>query len=386
MAQFAINIGQVRPLPDSEAAVARKLSGYADEVRKAANGLGIQSSAASSIKSSLRSAAVKIDQHSVSMSGMSSALSSIVDKYEKTEQTIVSKAEENAGQRNILSEFGSEFQDNYGLGDLLKGSGYIGTIYGFVQDIRNGKYSSDFWKTGYDVSQFLIGAVDTYRRYKKIGRAVGGKKAMCWWAKNITGIKSLGRVSSAKNVFTRFKNNLTNKTSPFNMQLKENFKNVTGKNGVKKAGVAWAGILTNGVLNYWGNKEEQAASNGEMSNARVIAETITGTAVDTVIDYTESAVVGAAVTALCPVALPGVVVVAASGLVIAGINAGVKALTGKTTTEWVSDTILNIGGKIADATSKLDEAAAKVGEKVGKAARKVTDSIGKWFSNKFAFA
>lgn len=259
-------------------------------------------------------------------------------------------------------EFWSGFWSNYGWEGLLSGAGYIGTIYDLISDIKNGKTWKDFGKTGISIYQFLSGAVKTFNNYKKIGNAVGTETAMAWWLKNITGLKPLGRASTAKNPFTRFANNLTNKTSPFNAQFKNVVNNFKGANGIGKAVASWGAVAVNGVLNWFSNKDEQASSNGTMSDGRVIAETITETAVDTVLTYGTGIVVGAAVTAVAgTVAAPGVVVVAASGAVVAGLNAGVKALTGKTTTEWISDTILDTGVAI------------------GNAVKNASKSIGSWF-------
>lgn len=266
------------------------------------------------------------------------------------------------GPGGQLQIFTDEFWSNYGWKEILSGAGYIGTIYSLINDIKNGKTWRDFAKNGVNAYQFLSGAAKTYNNYKKIGNAVGTKTAMAWWAKNVTGLKSLGRASTAKNPFTRFANNLTNKTSPFNAQFKNVVDNFKGANGVGKAVASWGAVAVNGVLNWFNNKDEQANSNGTMSDGRVIAETITETAVDTALTYGTGIVVGAAVTAaLGTVAAPGVVVVAASGAVVAGLNAGVKALTGKTTTEWISDAVLDTG------------------EAIGNAAKNVSESIGSWF-------
>lgn len=264
--------------------------------------------------------------------------------------------------------FTDEFGANYGWKQILSGAGYIGTIYNLVNDIRSGKSWADFGNTGVRTYQFLSGAAETFNNYKKIGNAVGTKTAMAWWAKKITGLKSLGRASTAKNPITRFFNNLTNKTSPFNAQFKNVVNNFKGANGVGKAVASWAGVAATGIANVFRNIDEQKASNGTMSTGRVIAETITETAVDIALTYGTEIVVGAAVTAaLGTVAAPGIVVIAASQGIAAGINAGVKALTGKTTTEWISDGILDIGKSIGNAVS----GAAK--------------SIGNWFG-KLAFA
>lgn len=270
------------------------------------------------------------------------------------------------GPGGQLKIFTDEFLSNYGWKEILSGACYIGTIYNLINDIRDGKSWRDLAKTGVDTYRFLSGAAKTYNNYKKIGNAVGTKTAMAWWAKNITGLKPLGRASTAKNPFTRFANNLTNKTSPFNAQFKNIVNNFKGANGVGKAVASWGTVAVNGVLNWFSNKDEQANSNGTMSDGRVIAETITETVVDTALTYGTGIVVGAAVTAaLGTVAAPGIVVVAASGAVVAGLNAGVKALTGKTTTEWISDTILDTGEAIGSAVSN--------------AAKNVSESIGSWF-------
>lgn len=270
------------------------------------------------------------------------------------------------GPGGQLKIFTDEFLSNYGWKEILSGAGYIGTIYNLINDIRDGKSWRDLAKTGVDTYRFLSGAAKTYNNYKKIGNAVGTKTAMAWWTKNITGLKPLGRASTAKNPFTRFANNLTNKTSPFNAQFKNIVNNFKGANGVGKAVASWGTVAVNGVLNWFSNKDEQANSNGTMSDGRVIAETITETVVDTALTYGTGIVVGAAVTAaLGTVAAPGIVVVAASGAVVAGLNAGVKALTGKTTTEWISDTILDTGEAIGSAVSN--------------AAKNVSESIGSWF-------
>lgn len=258
------------------------------------------------------------------------------------------------------------FRSYFGWNELLAGAGYIGTIYDLINDIRNGKTWKDFAKSGVDIFQFLSGAGITYKNYKRIGNAVGTKKAMGWWVKNITGLKPLGRASTAKNPVTRFVNNLTNKTSPFNAQIKNVIKDFKGANGVGKAVASWGSVAADGVLNWFGNKEEQANSNGSMSDGRVIAETVTETVVDTVFSYGAGAVIGAGVTAaLGTVAAPGIVVAAAGGAVIAGVNAGVEYLTGKTATEWVSDTILDAGEAIGNA--------------VGNAVKGASEVVGSWF-------
>lgn len=271
----------------------------------------------------------------------------------------------------IINNFKDSFTDEFGWKEVLSGAGYIGTIYNLITGIKDGRTWADLGKSGKETYDFISGAIKTYKNYKKIGNAVGTKTAMTWWAKNITGIKSLGRASAAKNPITRFKNNLTNKTSPFNAQIKNTLKDFNGGNGIGKAIASWGAVALTGVTNAFSNIDEQKESNGTMSTGRVVAETISETIIDTALTYGSGVVVGAAVTAaLGTVAAPGVLVVAASGAIVAGVNAGVKALTGKTTTEWLSDSILDAGEAI--------------GKKVGNAVRNVKQSIGNWFG-KLAF-
>ena len=269
------------------------------------------------------------------------------------------------------STFVNEFKKNYGVKDALAGSGYIGKIYGYINDIKSAEGWYDYVDTGVNIFSFLSSAKKTWRNYKMIGNAVGVKKSTTWWFKNVTGVKPLGRSSTASTWIKRFGNNLTNKTSPFASQLKSIGKDFTGANGVGKAVSSWGTVALTGVVNFFGNKQEQKESNGIMSDGRVVAETITETAIDTAITLGASAVVGAAVAACSTVALPGVVVTAAAGLVIAGVNAGIKACTGKTATEWVSDAILDTGEKVVSA--------------VENAAKNVKNAVGGWFKKlKFA--
>ena len=269
------------------------------------------------------------------------------------------------------SVFIKELKENYGIKDILAGSGYIGEIYGFIDDIKSAEGWYDYVDTGVNLYNFFNGATKTWKNYKLIGNAVGVKTSTTWWLKNVTGLKPLGRSSTASTWIKRFGNNLTNKTSPFASQLRNIGKDFTGANGVGKAVSSWGSVAVTGIVNFFGNKQEQKESNGTMSDGRVVAETVTETAIDTVVSIGAGAVVGAAVAACTTVALPGVVVTAAAGLVVAGVNAGIKACTGKTGTEWVSDAILDTGEKVINA--------------VGDAAKNVKNAVSGWFKKiKFA--
>lgn len=363
MSEFEVKVGNVRAIAREQDTINKQMKQLEEAIQQVQNGLSFEIAQKERIRQRLRTVGNAISSQAKGLSNASKALEQIADTYETTERKLAGL--KISAKESIWDKFVKEFQSEFGWSDLLKGSNYIGTIYGLINDIKNGKTWKDLGNSGYKIYEFMENAAKTYSNYKKIGNAVGKKKAMTWWAKNITGLKSLGRASAAKNPVTRFVNNLTNKTSPFN--IRKNFvDNFSGANGAKKAVASWATVAVSAVTNWFSNKEEQANSNGTMSDGRVLAETVMETIVDTVLTNTTSIVVGAAVTtAFGTVAAPGVLVVAVSGVIVAGFNAGVKALTGKTTTEWISDSILDLVGNIGRAV--------------------VSNPIGKWFQ-KLSFA
>lgn len=375
MAEFSVKTNTVKEAANVQGALLNELEQIQQSVRKISGSLVIKTTAATGIKNRLNGLVGRMEDQKAGMRSMKNALDTIAQLYEETERSICGYAEGEIKTLQLRTKkdgpsFWFDFTDLIGKIADNPGTGYFGPIYKLFNDFKNGKSWKDFVKAGVDTFQFLSGAAKTFNNYKKIGNAVGTKTAMAWWAKNITGLKPLGRTSTAKNPFTRFANNLTNKTSPFHAQLKNVVDNFKGANGVGKAAMSWGAVAVNGVMNWSDNKEEQARSNGTMSDERVIAETITETAVDTALTYGASIVVGAAVTAALPVAAPGIAVAAVSGVIVTGINTGVKALTGKTTTEWISDTILDAG-----------EAGGRV---VANIAKNVSESVGSWF-NKLSF-
>lgn len=333
------------------------LNGYASQMKRYQASLlnvqfdsKFQMDAQRIIQKQLRETKAVLEKQTTSMSSMHSSLGQICQCYKKTDNHIannlngsifdLSNFEGNANN----DDFWSILKSKYGWGELLAGAGYIGSIYNFFDDIKKGKMVNPN-----RVYRFINGAFETFRRYKKIGNAVGTNKAMGWWLKSITGVKPLGRASTASDLLTRFTNNLTNKTSPFHAQFVDVIDNFKGANGVGNAVASWGSVALSGVLNWFDNKGEQADSNGQMSDERVVAETITETVVDTVLTNGAGIVVGAAVTTVIgTTAAPGLVVVAAGGLIVAGVNAGVEALTGQTVTEWVSDSIIDFGESVGD--------------------------------------
>ena len=349
--------------------ISSQIRGYAEDVLSAKNALPISGGSARSLKSSLSVLYKEMREEADKVTSMKSGLEQSVGIYSGIERNLSGKKAEGTTDSPVSSDestFAEEFWQDYGWDGLLAGSNYIGKVRKLVKGYKDTSDWKDVVRNVNDTYEFAEGAYTTFRNYRKIGRAVGTTKSMGWWGKAITGLKPLGRVSTAKNPLTRFKNNLTNKTSPFHASFESIVNDFKGKNGVGKAFASWATVAVNGALNLKSNLDEQKASNGTMSNWRVAAETVTETAIDTVLTYGAGIVVGAAVSAvLGPVAVPGIVVTALSGMLISAANAGIKKLTGKSVTEFLSDSILDTGEFVL--------------KSVGNGAKKVTKAVAGWF-------
>lgn len=258
----------------------------------------------------------------------------------------------------------SAFTDEFNLKDIIKSFGNIGKSAGYVISAITAKSWRDWLKIGVGVGTTGYKIFKDIANYAKIGRAVGGKNAVAWFLKKQIGLRNVGHASTCKNPISRFYNNLHNSTSPYNM--KDAFSSFTGKKGVGSAIASWAGVAVNGVINAYGNYEEYKASGGKMSKTRAVVETISETAIDTVVTTAATAVVGAAITAATGVVAAPAVVAIATGVGLAAINAGVKHLTGKSATEFVSDGIIDAG--------------TAVGKFVGKNAKKAGKAVANWFN------
>lgn len=264
-----------------------------------------------------------------------------LDEYIQTDSTLID---------------GSDSFFDYDWKDIVKSLGNIGSIFGVVDSIHNANRWDEWAKSGLSAGKTISKIAKDYNNYAKIGCAIGTNNSTAYFWKKQLGFRTTGHASTASSPTARFYNNLHNTTSPYN--LKDAFSSLTGKKGVGTTAAAWAGVVLTGVSNWYSNKDEQKASNGTMSTGRVVAETITETAIDTVVAYAGTAVVGAAITAATGVVAAPVAVAVATGVAIAGINAGVKACTGKTATEWASDLILDTASAVCDSVANGAKAVA----------------------------
>lgn len=260
-----------------------------------------------------------------------------------------------------LPSFWQAFTQKYGAKNVIKSFGNAGKTVGFVDSALSATSWNQWASIGVSSWQTLSKVAKDFNNYKKIGRAIGKKNSVSYFLKKQVGLRNVGHASIASNPMSRFYNNLHVTTSPFN--IGDAFAPLTGKKGVGTTAAAWAGVALTGITSAFSNVDEQKKSNGTMSMGRVVAETISETAIDTAVTYGGGAVVGAAITAATGVVAAPVVVAVATGATLAGINAGVEALTGKTATEWVSDAII--------------DTAVNVGKGIDSCAK----AVGNWFSS-----
>lgn len=210
-----------------------------------------------------------------------------------------------------LDEPQKGFFEDYDWTDLLISHwGSIGLIGKLGNDNETGKK----WETiAKDIYNIADTGIDLYMDYKDAGRKITDELVE----------KSIGLDKYDPDIFSKF----------------------TGAKGTGKAIGAWAGFAINGILdgvsNYRDNTEEQLLSDGEMSDSRVVAETVTETAVDIGLNLGAKVLVGAIATAVCPVAAPAVLVGIASSFAVDFANEAVRATTGQSVTEWVSDAIID---------------------------------------------
>lgn len=272
-----------------------------------------------------------------------------LDEYKKLRLSVVP----NPRTHQILGPGG---QLDFGWKDVIASFGNIGGIFGIVNSLLKATTWNEWASVGLSAGQTIASIAKDFNNYNKIGRAIGTNNAMAYFWKKQAGFRTVGHASTASSPSARFYNNLHNTTSPYN--LRDAFSPLTGQKGIGTTFAAWAGVALTGVTNAFSNIEEQKASNGAMSTGRVVAETISETAIDTVATYAGTAVVGAAITAVTGAVAAPVVVAVATGAAIAGINAGVEALTGKSATEWVSDAILDTASAVGNAISDGAKAVA----------------------------
>ena len=202
---------------------------------------------------------------------------------------------------------------------------------------------------------------------------------MANWLKPVFGIESTDWISTATKPSKQFIENLTNVDSPFSFKqwlndykpnggividstMTESAKK-TAEEAIHKAKgtavLSYLDVATSGVINLVDNIKEYNESDGKMSGARVVGETVVETASDIAIRKGATFIAGAGLTVLLgsvgvPVVAVPVIAVLASNLIVTGIDAGVKGVTHKSISEHISDFVLD----------SLENAASAIGQGV----------------------
>lgn len=246
--------------------------------------------------------------------------------------------------------------------DLVKLFGSAGSLFGIVNSVLGAKNWIDWGNVGVSATKTISSIAKDYNNYAKIGRAIGSTNSTAYFWRNFFGFNKVGHASTASSASARFYNNLHNTTSPY--KLSGIFDAFTGKKGVVSSVAAWAGVALSGISNAFSNIDEQKKSNGAMSTGRVVAETVTETVIDTAIAYAGSAVIGAAIATVTGSVAAPVVVAAATGAALRGINAGCETVFGVSATEAISDFALNAASAVGNAVTDGTKAVASWFEKL----------------------
>lgn len=128
--------------------------------------------------------------------------------------------------------------------------------------------------------------------------------------------------------------------------VREFYKNYLGETvkGVGKKIISSGMFFIDGVFNVVDNLQEQARSNGTMSDGRVVAETV--------IETVATVAVGTVVASIVGTVVAGPALVAAStGVIVTGIDAGVRAVTDQDLKEHVSDRVFDLAEMTVDASA-----------------------------------
>ena len=297
------------------------------------------------IDNTAKQIAQKLDQYSSTLKAYQQFVEDARNEYVKLDEYGELSVDEDSVKNNDGS-----VKIDFDWKDIVKSFGSAGSVFGIINGVFGAKTWVDIGKVGVSATKTIASIAKDYNHYTKIGRAIGTTNSSGYFWRNFFGFNKVGQVSTASSPSARFYNNLHNTTSPY--KLSGLFDSFRGKKGVVSSVASWTGLALSGIANTFSNIEEQKESNGTMSKERVIAETVTETVVDTVVATAGSAVVGAAIATVTGAVAAPAVVAAATGLAIAGINAGVEALTGKSATEWASDAIIDtavfVGNAVVD--------------------------------------
>jgi hypothetical protein len=264
------------------------------------------------------------------------------------------------------------------LWETVKGAGFIGGFFSIGEGLMKleksiisgegiGKIAAGAAKSGIKITKVLTDISKDAKKVGKIARAVGEKNAKAMWRDRLFGFVK-EKTSEATKWSSRFSRN-------FNKKITDQIDTFKGVKGSAKAALAWAGVVADGVFNWYDNKEEQERDG--ISDERVLQETIVETAVDTA----KTVVIGAAVAAFMPASAPVLAVAAGAALINVGLDTTAKAIFGENYdfNEVVSDSALATGQYIIDLATKPKATLEKTGKVIQEGFNKIVNC----FSNPF---
>ena len=315
--------------------IQRECASIEQTVRAVAYGLHIQGIAGVKLKNAILVEKDKIGEDRKDIGRLQHIGEEIVQKYVSTEHAIVNpeiKKKEN--KHNPVNPPKVNWGKEVASG-LWKATGQFGIIGTVVSGI--GLYHSSDQKT----SDKIKAAKSVTDGVHKVLSGLDSKDSL-WTI--LTGFGKKDTVNSA-NIATRWK-------KVVNKALGDHGIGSEAKNvGKVTTAVQWASTLLSVAGTVAGNYEEYKDKGG-FHNKRMWAESVTETAVDVAVNWGAKALAGAAAAALIG---PGAPVIVA-GLFTVGIKWGADAITkkftGKSFTEWASDSIIDGVGKAAKNAGK----------------------------------
>lgn len=349
----------------------KELADIWGEIGSIRRGISLGTSTAG-IQRRLTSAGDLVARERDGMAGLSNGLEQCVTCYYDTEGRLTGKSTGNNTNTNNTSTSSNTSGTSWMSSDWAKTAagvvgkaGLVGGIGKAVYDVVKGKGSVASWASA---------AKDIYKPAVKLGRkiyeakkgtSVDWKDVFVGLAKKPTGLQDLAK--SGLSVADRAKHG-------FDYGIKNSLRKF---NKPGDCATEVGGLVVAAAANFFGNLDEYKG-NFKDNKGRIIAETVTETAVD----WGKGLLIGAAVSAgfaAAGIAAPALAVGAATVVVSGLIDVGWKAITGSKDglTECISDAIIDGGTKAVKAATK----AVKTGwSNVKNGWKCITKGIGKAFA------
>lgn len=374
MADFFIQIDRISECEKGLQKYVRELINLQLELRTITDKLMIQTSSQSEVNKKLNELNNSIFDEFVKMNNISNSLSSVVELYHKTENSLLDYNDQDASSEHKDSNTKTKSQlqkcsINWKkeVVDLTKktvgkvgvvgglGTGVYEIIKGGVIDGKKSSYVKGT-KSIYDTIQGAVKA----RQPGAGGTQASWKEVIFGLNKPLSKYSDMSKITGAKKAFGS---------------------TIKGKVNIKSEGVGWLlTVVASGFDNY------DEYKNGDISVKRAFAETIGESAVSIAEGALISSAVSAALVACGFVGAPAIAVGAITVGVSWALDLLCKQITGKGVAEAVSDAVLDVGEK---AIKKANEIGGMLKKQVGTATKQLKDGVSSMWKNaarRFSFA